>query len=309
MAEETTTTAPTNFAEFEAAGGKYNPPAEPAPAAEETAVETHEEASAESDAETAKPAESANGAEKKAKPKPSLKDEHDRLLREVTALRKERRDLQQAAPAQTVQPAAQPAATPATPTPIGDKPPQRPRLSTFPGTLEEYEKAVDKYEDDTRVWQTAQAERERIKTAYGAKLADHLKAHPEYDAEIAQTPMSPLMVDIILNEGPSLGQALINDKSRAQRIQGLPRDVQIFEMGKLSAEIGITSNGHGARAAAPLVDDDSESEETKEPVKIPARLNATGATQSAIGKPDHGAKNFGQWEEIEKRLANAKRKR
>jgi hypothetical protein len=292
MAEESQATI-SNFAEFEAAGGKLNAAAEPAEKAAEP-VEAAAEAT-EAPAETEeKPA--AAPEQKPAKRKLSLSDEHARLLKEVTELRRERRELQQ--PPQPSPPI--PAAAP------DDKPPVRPKLSTFQGSLEEYEKEIDAYDEKMRQYQAqqyekrevanrAKAEQERITQAYGAQLADHLKAHPDYDAEIAQTPMSPLMVDIVLHEGPQLGQALIDNKEEAQRISNLPRDYQIFEMGRLSAR----ANGH---AAAVEAEAEAEAEERR-PVKVPAKLNATGGSMKAAPK------NFAQWEIQQQQEEMARRQR
>jgi hypothetical protein len=305
MADETTPPQPpaeiTNFAQFEAAGGKYNAPAEPAkPAAPAEPVEAVE---ANPEADTAEQPEADKTEKKPPKPKPSLSEEHAKLLKEVTELRRQRRELQA------------PAGRPTSDQPLETQPPQgaaqpddkpvRPKLSTFQGTLEEYEAEVEKYEEKQRAYierqwerkqseQQAKATQQKVTEVYGQKLAEHLKEHPEYDAEIAQTPMSPLMVDIVLHEGPALGQALIEDKDEARRIQVLPRDIQIFEMGKLAAHL----RSNGALPEASL--------QTPQPVKVPARLNATGSSVSAAAKPDHGAKSFAQWEEVERRLAKRK---
>jgi hypothetical protein len=312
MAEETnnSTAAVTNFAEFEAAGGRYNPSPEPAQKTETTepAPEQRTEgATAEEQPAAEKPA-----AAKADKPKLSLKDEHAKLLREVTDLRRERRELQQAPANGNESPSKEPPSAQKT-DPAADKPPARPRLSTFAGSLEEYEEAVEKYERDKqeyleRQWERkqveekARGEQQRIAEAYGAKLAEHLKQHPEYDAEIAETPLSSLMVDIVLHEGPALGQALIDDKEEARRIQSLPRDVQIFEMGKIAARLPM--NGNGKAAAA-----EEEPEAQQQPVKVPAKLTAAGSTASAIAKPGHGAKSFAEFEQIERRLAEGKRRK
>lgn len=313
----TPSAAPTTFAEFEAAGGKYNAPPEPEKPAEP--VEAVEESTSEAqppkgEAETAAEPETAETKpqekpEKKppqpqAKPKLTLADEHARLLKEVTELRRERRELQQ-----QPQPTPSPPAPQAGPAAAEDKPPLRPKLSTFQGSLEEYEKAVDAYEEDLRKWQDrqyekreaasrAKAEQERIQQSYGAKLAEHLKAHPDYDAEIGQTPMSALMVDIVFHEGPELGQALIADKDNARRISQLPRDIQIFEMGRLAATLG---NGNGTAQAVPEVETPAP-----EPVKVPAKVGASSSSK-ILNQPGHGAKNFQEFEAIEARLRAQKR--
>lgn len=316
MADESSASAaPTTFAEFEAGGGKYNAPAsEPA---EPVAAEEHSEAPAESVAEpesAEKPIQErpAKKPPASAGPKLTLSEERAKLLREVTELRAQRRELQQQQPIPASQPAPQAGAAVATkpePAAAEEKPPVRPKLSTFAGTLEEYEAAVDEYEDKQRKWleqaherrdgeRQAKAERDKLAAEYGKKLADHLKAHPEYDDEVAKTPMSPLMVDIVFSYGPALGQQLIDNKEEARRISSLPRDVQIFEMGKLAAGM----NGHTAIPESATETEEAE-EPASKPVKIPAKLGATGGASSALSKPDHGAKSFAQWEEMEKRLA------
>jgi hypothetical protein len=311
--------AVTTFAQYESAvkDGKFNASPAPAPEPASDAATTEETPTSESAAESetvedqsvqTEKAEAAPALPKKppakATQKLSLSDEHARLLREVVELRKERRELQQP---QTTRPPAPEAGTAAMPPPVDDdKPPVRPKLSTFPGSLEEYEKAVEKYDDDSRAFlerqwqrkqdaQQVQADQQRITRAYGDKLAEHLKTYPDYDAEIAQTPMTALMVDIVLHTGPELGQILIDDKDEAKRIQALPRDVQIFEMGKLAAR----TNGNGASAASAV----SEPESTAQPVKVPAKVGASGGSAAVLNRPDHGAKNFAEFEAIERRLA------
>jgi outer membrane biosynthesis protein TonB len=92
MADETTPQPPaeiTNFAQFEAAGGKYNAPPEPAkPAAPAEPVEAVE---ANPEADTAEQPEADKTEKKPPKPKPSLSEEHAKLLKEVTELRRQRR--------------------------------------------------------------------------------------------------------------------------------------------------------------------------------------------------------------------------
>ena len=323
--------AVTSFAQYESAvkEGRFNPTPSAAPTekAELTTAAPDETSASESATESetvdTQPVQSEKGKAgtapappalaRKPAQKLSLTDEHARLLREVVDLRKERRELQQQPiPSSPPAPQAGPVAA-TTPAPAGeaDKPPARPRLSTFQGTLEEYEKAVETYEDDNRKflerqWQRkqadveAQAEAKKRTQAYGDALAEHLKAHPEYDEEIAQTPLSPLMVDIVLHVGPTLGQALIDDKAEAKRIQALPRDVQIFEMGKLSARL----NGDGASALPAVSNEEPEpAAVTPQPVKIPAKVGASGGSAAVLNRPDHGAKNFAEFEAIERRLA------
>lgn len=72
---------------------------------------------------------------------------------------------------------------------------------------------------------------------YGAKLTEHLKVHPEYDTEIAQTPMTQLMANVVMEIGPELGQALIDDKQEARRICTLTSAGQIFALGRLSTKL------------------------------------------------------------------------
>jgi|SRR5215469_335740 len=294
MAESSTPTI-TNFAEFEAAGGRLPPEGqaktvEPATPAEEAPAEPAE-------AEPTEPTEEKPPEKKaKAKPKLTLSEEHARLLKEVTELRRERRELQQP-PAHTPQP---PAATPAA---ADGAAPIRPKLSTFPGTLEEYEAEVEKYETKQRAWieqqwerkqqeQQSKAEQQRVAKEYGQKLQEHLKAHPDYDQEIGQTPLSPLMVDLVLQEGPALGQALIDNKEEAQRIANLAPGYQILEMGKLIGRL----NGHGkAQQAEP----EAEPEPEPERVKVPAQLRATGgSTPYSASKPGFGARNFAEYEKL-----------
>lgn len=303
--EEPSSGAITTFKEYEAAGGKV-----PAPAPEKAAepvepVETVEKPEAEAEPETTEEAQPKPGTAQPPKKKLSLSDEHAKLLREVTELRKQRRELQ--APAT---PAATPAATQAEtakPAATDDKAPARPKLSTFQGTLEEYEKAVDQYEEEQRKWldraferkqaeQQAKAEQQKITESYSAKLAEHVKEHPEYDDEIGQTPMSELMANMVLHHGPALGQRLIDNKEEAKRITQLPRDIQIFEMGKLYAQSAQNGNGTQLEPEA----------EAPQPVKVPAKLSATGGSTSVMARPDHGAKNFAQFEELERRLAKRK---
>lgn len=323
MADESSSAAPTNFAEFEAGGGTYKPApvseaAKPAAAAEEPSEAPGAESVAEP--ETAEKPIQENKPVKKppapagTKPKLSLSDEHAKLLKEVTELRAQRRELQQ--PPTTSQPAPQAGAA-AKPEPAAEeKPPARPKLSTFAGTLDEYEAAVDKYEEEQRKWQDrqyekresdrqAKAEREKIAASYGAKVAEHVKEHPEYDEEIAQTPLSPLMAEIVFHNGPELGQKLIENKDEARRISALQRDVQIFEMGKLAA----AQNGNGHHSTIPesaTETDEAEEESAPKPVKIPAKLGASGGS-SQVNKPGHGAKNFAEFEAIEQRLRAKKR--
>lgn len=338
MADNTETASiPTNFAEFEAGGGKYN--AQPASKSAKSAPGETESTSSEAtrfsaDAETVADPETADTATKPVpeerdapkkppvkttenqRPKLTLANEHAKLLKDVTELRRERRELQQLPPSQPA-PQAGTATTPATtPAATEDKPPVRPKLSTFDGTLDQFEAAVDKYEEEQRKWfdrqlekrdseRQMQAEAQKVRETYGAKLADHLKEHPEYDAEIGQTPLSPLMVDIVLHEGPGLGQQLIDNKDEARRIAALPRDVQIFEMGKLAAL--AQSNGNGASAHAETTEEPVE-EETPLPVKIPAKLGTSNdGTGAAVKKPGHGAKNYAEFEAIERRLAQKRK--
>jgi hypothetical protein len=308
MADENAT-AVTSFAEFEAAGGKFNAPPEPAKPAAEPAekaepVEAAEESPAAAETESAEEKPAAAAPEKKpaGKSKLSLADEHAKLLKEVTDLRRQRRELQ--APAGRSE---APSAEAAPSTAADEKPPVRPKLSTFSGTLEQYEAEVEKYEQEQRAWiekqwerkqseQQAKATQQKIAEAYGQKLAEHLKEHPEYDAEIAQTPMSALMVDIVLHEGPALGQALIEDKEQARRIQALPRDIQIFEMGRLAAQLNGAANGRQAPA--------EPANEAPAPVKVPARLNASGSgSATTLARPDRGAKSFAEWEPREMQIA------
>jgi hypothetical protein len=325
MAEDAS--QPTNFAQYEAAQ-RFNAAKQSAPAPAVVEESSDETTKSEPEGKTAAEPETADdkpiptsekagaaaAADKRpAKAsKPSLSDEHARLLREVTDLRKQRRELQQQPI--TSQPAPQ--AGTAAPASDEEKPPARPKLSTFQGTLDEYEKAVEKYDEDSRLFldrqferkkaqQQAQEQQQKIAQTYGERLGEHLKAHPDYDEEIAHTPMSALMVDIVLHQGPELGQALIEDKSEARRIQALPRDVQIFEMGKLSARL----NGNGAAAAAtPAVSEDEESTPAPpQPAKIPAKLGASGGSTSQINQPGHGAKTYAEFEAIEKRLRNKRR--
>src|SRR5215475_9693436 len=86
--------APTTFAEFEAQGSKFSPPVEAQPA------EPEKTATPEAVDDTA-PAEEAQ-TEEAPKPAPkrklTLQEERDKLLKEVTELRKERRGYQQQPP-------------------------------------------------------------------------------------------------------------------------------------------------------------------------------------------------------------------
>ena len=274
----------TNFAQYEAQSKAGTMPAEPkapeAPAPAEP--EPQEEPAPEPELEPAAAA---------AIPKKPL-------LREVTEMRRERRELQQPAAPSKQEPAAPPAAA-------EEKAPERPKLSTFQGSLEDYEKAVEEYEgkqrafllkewDRKQVADQAKAAQQKVMQEYGTKLAEHLKAHPEYDAEVAQTTMSPLMVEIVIHHGPDLGQALIDNKEDAKRISALPRDVQIFEMGKLAARF---SNGHAPAAQ-------QEEEPEPEPVKVPSKIGPATVTASsiALNKPGYGAKTFAEYEAISKQV-------
>lgn len=308
MADEATQTAVTNFAEYEAAGGKL-----PAPAPEKTVevaepVEAVEKPEAESAAEpeTAEEAQPKPGTAQPPKKKLSLSDEHAKLLREVTELRRERRELQ--APAAAVAETKAEPAKPATTKP--DRGP-RPRISTWAGDLPSYEEAAEKWDQQERAdikaeavqeYEKREAERqakaaqERINETYGQKVTEHVKAHPEYTEEIGQTPMSELMANMVLHHGPALGQRLIDNKEEAKRITQLPRDIQIFEMGKLYAQSAQNGNGTQLEPEA----------EAPQPVKVPAKLSATGGSTSVMARPDHGAKNFAQFEELERRLAKRK---
>lgn len=107
--------------------------------------------------------------------------------------------------------------------------------------------------------------------------------------------LPPHIQQACLRTGPELTQALIDDPEATKRILALQPADQLFEIGKLAARLSSNGNGHAA-----------ESAETPPPVKVPARLNATGSSASVTAKPDHGAKSFAQWEEIERRLAKRK---
>jgi hypothetical protein len=309
MSTAVITPAPTNFAEFEAGGGKYS-----APAAVETAkpeTQTEETSGAAADAaetETAaepvqkttqeKPAEPQKGAEKR-----TLTSERDKLLAEVTDLRKQRRELQDTT---RTAPEAQPAKQ-AEPAKVEDKAPARPKLTDFDGNdaLDKYEAALAKYDDDRDAWRERRAEakvaesrakeqQDKLTRDYAAQVEEHIKEHPEYDEEIGKTPLSDLMVSVILHHGPALGQVFIDNKAEAARISKLPRDTQIFEMGRALGSM---------KAPAAAEPDTPESQETTEPVKVPAKLGATGGGSPAGKNP----KNFAEYEAAQSRL-NQKRK-
>lgn len=328
---ESDASQPATFAQYEAAQ-RSNATTKSAPvaaAAEESSDETTKsealdaESAAEPETADDKPiqtTEKAGAAAADKKPvakasKPSLSDEHARLLREVTDLRRQRRELQQQPIPSQPAPQAGTAAAAANVQSIDEeKPPSRPKLSTFQGTLEEYEKAVEKYDEDSRLFlerqferkkaqQLAQEQQQKVAQTYSERLSEHLKAHPDYDEEIAQTPMSELMVNIVLHEGPALGQLLIENKAEAKRIQALPRDVQIFEMGKIAARAN-GSNGDNSAVTAPAVSDDESTPTAPQPAKIPAKLGASGGTSSKLDQPGHGAKTYAEFEAIEKRLKN-----
>jgi hypothetical protein len=300
--------APANFAEYEAAGyPAFNAAPEPAKEPAEQPEQEQEPSEGDEPETVAEPEPAKKPPATETKPrKRTLAEEHARLLKDVTELRRQRRELQTES-----KPPADTSALPAK----QDKPAPspRPRLSTWSGTLEELETAQEKWDKQDRdelkaQWTQEYEEREQkrqaeeqqkqISVSYGEKLSEHLKEHPEYDTEIGQTPMSPLMVEIVLHYGPQLGQSLIEDRNEAERISRLPRDVQIFEMGKLAA----SSNGKAAKA-----EPEPEEEEPEPPVKVPARLGGTG-NSSVMSRPDRGAKNFAQWEAIEGRLADKKRR-
>lgn len=304
MAEEVTeTAAPTSFKEFEAAGGKYNPPAEPAkPAA--AAEPTEEAKAAEPEAETAEQPETEHAEKKPPKQKLSLSEEHAKLLKEVTELRRQRRDLQQAPAASQPTPPVAQAASAARP--------ERPDLNTYPGTFAEWQAADTKWVreeiaaskadwfkevQEREAKQQAEIEQKRITTAYHEKLAAHVKEHPDYEEGLQRMGDLPSHIQqACLRSGPELTQALIDDPEATRRILALQPADQLFEIGKLAARLSSNGNGHAPEATA----------ETPQPVKVPARLNATGSSASVTAKPDHGAKTFQQWEEIERRLAKRK---
>jgi hypothetical protein len=306
MADEevTETAAPTSFKEFEAAGGKYNPPAEPAKPAPAEPVE--EAKAAEPEAEPAEQPETEPAEKKPAKQKLSLTEERAKLLAEVTELRRQRRELQQPpATSQPVPPANQNAPTPAAR-------PERPDLATWTGTFADWQAADTKWMreemraeradwfkevEEREAKQRAEIEQKRIAQTYHEKLAAHVKEHPDYEEGLGRmAELPPHIQQACLRTGPELTQALIDDPEATRRILALQPADQLFEIGKLAARLSSNGNGHAAEPTA----------ETPQPVKVPARLNATGSSASVTAKPDHGAKSFAQWEEIERRLAKRK---
>ena len=306
MADETAAPSQpiTNFAEFEAAGGKFNPPAEPAKP-EKPAEPAEEPKEAEPEPETAEQPEAEPAEKKPAKQKLSLSEERAKLLAEVTELRRQRRELQQPPASQPAPPATQNAATPA-------PRPERPDLATWTGTFADWQAADTKWMreemraeradwfkevEEREAKQRAEVEQKRITQAYHEKLAAHVKEHPDYEEGLARmAELPPHIQQACLRTGPELTQALIDDPEATKRILALQPADQLFEIGKLAARISGNGNGHAAEATA----------ETPQPVKVPARLNATGSSASVTAKPDHGAKSFAQWEEIERRLAKRK---
>jgi hypothetical protein len=312
MPETETPSAPSTFAEFEAGGGKYKgasapvetktPPAEPEPAPDETPEPEPAPEPTEGEPPEEQPATA------KAKPKLSLADERAKLLREVTELRKQRRELQQPPAAAAAPPTAGTAKQEAAP---DDRPPELPSLFSFTGTGPEFDAETAKKQAERDAWflkrfdilldkreavRQAQAEQERIKADYGAKVREHVQAHPEYDAEIGATPITELMADFVMREGPALGQALLEDKENARRIASLPPPLQVFEMGKLASAISPNGGGKAAEAEAPAA----------APVKVPAKVGASGGASSVLNQPGHGAKNYAEFEAIEQRLKKKK---
>src|SRR5690242_20466823 len=200
MSSAVITPAPTNFAEFEAAGGKMPPAPAPEPVekqqepkessgAAETAAETEAVPEPAQQITQEKPAEPQKGAEKR-----TLSSEREKLLAEVTELRRQRRELQE-------QTRTAPEAQPAKEAPkTEDKAPVRPKLADFE-KVDDYEEAIAKYEDARDEWrerraaakaaeERAQQQQAQIREAYKEKLIQHLEKHPNYDEEIDQTPMS-----------------------------------------------------------------------------------------------------------------------
>jgi len=295
---------PTTFAEFEAQGSKFTPPVE-AQSAEPEKVAAPE---AVEETPTEEAPQEEQGPKQSPKRKLTLQEERDKLLKEVTELRKERRGYQQQPPPAATSPAGGTALPPGTPTSAGDSPPVRPKLSTYPGTLEEWEAAVEKYEQERRVydqrqWQREQAEekakaaQQRVDEEYNAKLGEHRKAHPDFDEGLRNLPELPqLMVNVCKRAGPELVQVLIDHPDETARIVSLPPEEQLFEMGQLAASL---RNGNGnSKTAEP-----SEEQEEAKPVKVPAKLGATGTTQSAASKPNYGAKSFAEYEQLSARFA------
>lgn len=187
--------------------------------------------------------------------------------------------------------------------PTEDQKPIRPRLSKFEGTLDEFDVANDKYEDDMEAWRERQGKKqqqasqqqtakEKISADYRTKVDEYVKTHPKFDSEIAKMQFSPTTVDAILRVGPELGQALIDNPAEARRISGLSPEEQIFALGQLS-------RAGTPVAASPADPDELELEDDPQPAKIPARLGANGG--GAPLKPQN-AKTFAQFEAAKERL-------
>ena len=313
MPDEATPSAVTNFAEFEAAGGKL--PAEPAKAAEPKEAAEPAETAAETAAET-ETAEEQPEAEKPApKKKLSLAEETALKVKRLTDMRREERELQQRIAALKTQQPSEQASPASAPQPAAAAPrAERPDLGTWPGSFESWQAADTKWLRDEMQAQKAEwwkdleqhnaeqqgkLEQQRIAQAYGEKLAVHVKEHPEYDEGLQRLgELPPHIARACLRTGPELTQALIDDPEATRRILALEPADQLVEIGKLAARVAGNGNGHAATTEATA--------ETQQPVKVPARLNATGSSASVTAKPDHGAKSFAQWEEIERRLARRK---
>lgn len=304
---------PTNFAEFEAAGGQVPAPSSrPAKAAEASPDEASESAAATDTADSPSSSAPAAAAE------PPKGGRFQQRISELTADKKSLQariaelEAAQAKPAAAT-PSSGSGAAPAKPAaaaaPAAPGPTPKPKLEDY-DTIEAFTEAVldwrlaekDRTEAEAKATKQAEEHGKQTREAYGQKLADHLKAHPEYDAEIAKTPCSPLMVQMVLHYGPELGQALIDDKTEAARIAALPRDLTIFEMGKLAARSAKSAQAAAADAGA---ESDEDETEISQPVKVPARLSASGGG-GAVTKPEQ-AKNFAQFEAIQERLKNKKR--
>lgn len=305
-------TLPTSFADFEADPSAARTAAresrvETKPAA--TEVEISEEEPAPSGTKTQQSEPAPNG-EVKAKTR-------DTRIQELIAERKARDEKlaalearleafergQKQAPAEVKTEVAKAADT--------DPKPVRPRLSKFDGTLDEFDAANDKYEDDMDAWRDRQGKKQqqanqqqtsedRKVEAYKERARAHIKTHPDYDAKIAdlaKRSMTPTMYGAVIHVGPELGQALIDNPAEALRISQLPADEQIFALGQLSKA--------GAPAAASKTDDDEDFEldEDTQPAKIPARVGTGGGVPL---KPEN-AKNFAQFEAAKERLKTKRR--
>jgi len=195
--------------------------------------------------------------------------------------------------------------------------PRMPRIAQFE-TQEEYEAAMEKYNEDLSDWKAdrreekrqkdeqerrAREEQEKIAKTWDSRLKDVRKAYPDYDevleaAETEEVSITSIMFGAMQDSeyGAHIGYQLMKDPDEAERIAGLSPLAQVRAIGKIEDRIE-----RELKAKSPAKENKPKVSNAPEPIRTVS--STKGAKNTDLNDPET------PWEEWEERRAAVDKRR